>query len=92
MSPGKSNPAREILNQGERLAMTCFWWGEAPELPERLSKAHEAVPLYSRKAEKLLSHGSTCGQLYHEREVGDIIKLQKIVLLISIKKHNILML
>jgi len=45
MSPGKSSPAREILNQGERLALPRFWWGEAPELPETLSKVHETVPL-----------------------------------------------
>jgi hypothetical protein len=53
MSPGKSSLPRDILNQGERLALTWFWWGEAPELPYRLSKAHEAVPLYGRKGLKV---------------------------------------
>src|ERR1700722_6825261 len=50
----------------ERVAVSASWWGEAPDLPLRPSKAPAVVRPYSRKAEKLPSRGPACGHVHNE--------------------------
>jgi hypothetical protein len=54
------------FTKGERQVVAEHWWGEAPDLPQRPSKAPVLSGLIVGEAEKLPSRGAACGQVHDE--------------------------